>query len=150
MQISFWDTFLYAGFVFVIPLHKGSEPQRIWKTWKATAGYGAKPCSIVPAFNATKVLLQYWIIVITGVTGNGAVYAMRFHLVGGASPLHRGVDHRANLSGSSPLYCGSCAAQRFSPAQYRGKTGDVHRHTFRRYFSKFTGSLLGAGHWLVL
>lgn len=71
------DTFLYAGFAFVISLIR--EVVKDMEDIEGDRRYGCKTMPIVWGINATKVFVAVWIIVITGVLVMVQVYAMRLH-----------------------------------------------------------------------
>lgn len=71
------DTFLYAGFAFVISLIR--EVVKDMEDMEGDRKYGCKTMPIVWGINATKVFVAVWIIVITGVLVMVQVYAMRLH-----------------------------------------------------------------------
>lgn len=71
------DTFLYAGFAFVISLIR--EVVKDMEDIEGDRKYGCKTMPIAWGINATKVFVAVWIIVITGVLVMVQVYAMRLH-----------------------------------------------------------------------
>jgi len=71
------DTFLYAGFAFVISLIR--EVVKDMEDMEGDRRYGCKTMPIVWGLNATKVFVAVWIIVITGVLVMVQLYAMRLH-----------------------------------------------------------------------
>lgn len=71
------DTFLYAGFAFVISLIR--EVVKDMEDIEGDRKYGCRTMPIVWGINATKVFVAVWIIVITGVLVMVQVYAMRLH-----------------------------------------------------------------------
>lgn len=71
------DTFLYAGFAFVISLIR--EVVKDMEDIEGDRRYGCKTMPILWGINATKVFVAVWIIVITGVLLMVQVYALRLH-----------------------------------------------------------------------
>jgi 4-hydroxybenzoate polyprenyltransferase len=69
------DTFLYAGFAFVISLVR--EVVKDMEDIKGDRKYGCKTMPILWGMNATKVFVAVWLMVLTGVLIIIQVYALR-------------------------------------------------------------------------
>ncbi len=69
------DTFLYAGFAFVISLVR--EVVKDMEDIEGDRKYGSKTMPIIWGINATKVFVAVWLIVLTGTLVIIQVYALR-------------------------------------------------------------------------
>lgn len=69
------DTFLYAGFAFIISLIR--EVIKDMEDIEGDRKYGCKTMPIVWGINATKIFVAVWLVVITGVLLTVQVYALR-------------------------------------------------------------------------
>ena len=69
------ETFLYAGFAFIISLIR--EVVKDMEDVEGDRKYGCRTMPIVWGINATKVFVAVWLIVLTGVLVIVQVYAMR-------------------------------------------------------------------------
>lgn len=71
------DTFLYAGFAFVISLIR--EVIKDMEDIEGDRRYGCKTMPIVWGINATKVFVAVWLIVLIGTLVIIQIYALRLH-----------------------------------------------------------------------